>query len=114
MSKRSMSLSGRWKILILLTMILKFYFLSLVLPHGQPGVSDQIEFESENFAVFFFALKIYHWDLGQRRKWTNSSNFFPNWTKVFTQKKKKIFYWIRKIQPPKILLCSPIVEHEKF
>ena len=77
------------------------FFMPLVLPHGQPGVSDQIEFESENFAVFFLALKIYHWDLGQRRKWTNSSNFFPNWTKVFTQKKKKIFYWIRKIQPQK-------------
>ena len=91
------------------------FFMPLVLPHGQPGVSDQIEFESENFAVFFFALKIYHWDLGQRRKWTNPSNFFPNWTKVFTKKKpKNSFIELEKFNPPKILLCSPIVEHEKF
>lgn len=35
------------------------FFMPLVLPHGQPGVSYQTEFESENFAVFL-ALKIYH------------------------------------------------------
>lgn len=44
------------------------FFMPLLLPRGQPSVSDQIEFESENFAVFFLALKVYHWDLGQRRK----------------------------------------------
>ena len=38
------------------------FFMPLVLPHGQPGVSYQTEFESENFAVFL-ALKIYHQDL---------------------------------------------------
>ena len=35
------------------------FFMPLVLPHGQPGVSYQTEFESENSAVFL-ALKIYH------------------------------------------------------
>ena len=35
------------------------FFMPLVLPHGQRGVSYQTESEIENFAVFL-ALKIYH------------------------------------------------------
>ena len=87
----------------------------LVLPHGQPGVSDQTEFESENFAVFFLFKNI-SLGFGTKKKMNKFKQLFPKLNKSILQKKKpkNSFIELEKFNPPKILLCSPILEHEKF
>ena len=68
------------------------FFMPLVLPHGQPGVSDQIEFESENFCSFFFSSKNISLGFGTKKKMNKFKQLFPKLNKSIYQKKKKIFY----------------------
>ena len=63
------------------------FFMPLVLPHGQPGVSDQTEFESENFAIFFLFKNI-PLGFGTKKKMNKFKQLFPKLNKGIYQKKK--------------------------
>ena len=65
------------------------FFMPLVLPHGQPGVSDQTEFESENFAVLFsFKNTPISLEFGTKKKMNKFKQLFPKLNKGIYQKKK--------------------------